>query len=388
MLVLVLSNLAMGPAVVLCFVRGGRGHKEGVHVGGSGSDGSGILLVVGTVLCMSATSSMFYHLCDVDAVCVGGLSFESWQIFDVLFSIVSMVFVILYYSPISIEVPGGTGTDWGPGISGAGPIPIPIPGNSYERVTGSGIVTGTGSEAEAETGAPLDMLVPVDADNEVAETTLGVVDGSVSLDADVDADGPILPATHPDKSNTNTLTILSVERGSMCCVSLSLLVLGIIIAPVCNEPTNPVNVVTGLVCSFVLVLLYWCYYFVCVSLGSGLGTGNVDRGVGVTGRSCDCGCECEEECVCSASTGRRRGVGKGKHPTYLSLWRTVLGGVSAVVGMGSFAFQSADGYWVVHSVWHVCMMAAAYFLVSGRDDSVEFIKSAFVRFVASKRVQM
>lgn len=50
-----------------------------------------------------------------------------------------------------------------------------------------------------------------------------------------------------------------------------------------------------------------------------------------------------------------------------SLVLAPLGGmVAGLLGLTAFALQGRDNYYIMHSVWHVCMMAAAYLLVFGR----------------------
>lgn len=59
--------------------------------------------LISMLLTSSATSSALYHLCDTDVWCVGGLNFKSLQIYDILFSTVSVAAVILHHSPWSSD---------------------------------------------------------------------------------------------------------------------------------------------------------------------------------------------------------------------------------------------------------------------------------------------
>lgn len=53
------------------------------------------------LLSTSALSSAFFHLCNTEAYCLAGLSYLSIQVMDVLFSTLSIVAMIVYYSPIT-----------------------------------------------------------------------------------------------------------------------------------------------------------------------------------------------------------------------------------------------------------------------------------------------
>lgn len=77
---LVISNFAMLPAVLLSF------HHE--------------LYVIVVGLITASVSSGVYHLCDMDAICLVNLSFESLHVLDVLFTSGMISMLILYYAPI------------------------------------------------------------------------------------------------------------------------------------------------------------------------------------------------------------------------------------------------------------------------------------------------
>lgn len=59
-MVLVLSNFAVFPGAMLAFQRQ--------------------VPVLGCILTASGVASIFYHLCDCDIWCIGGLSFQSLQV--------------------------------------------------------------------------------------------------------------------------------------------------------------------------------------------------------------------------------------------------------------------------------------------------------------------
>ena len=80
---LVLSNLAMLPGILFAYFH----HMP----------------LFSILLSSSATSSALYHLCDTDVWCMGGLSFKSLQIYDILFSTVSVASVIMHHSPWSSD---------------------------------------------------------------------------------------------------------------------------------------------------------------------------------------------------------------------------------------------------------------------------------------------
>lgn len=78
---LTLSNLAMLPGILLAYFHN--------------------MALFSILLTSSATSSALYHLCDTDVYCIGGLSFKSLQIIDILFSTVSVATIIVHHSPVS-----------------------------------------------------------------------------------------------------------------------------------------------------------------------------------------------------------------------------------------------------------------------------------------------
>lgn len=80
---LVLSNLAMLPGILFAYFHN--------------------MPLFSILLSSSATSSALYHLCDTDVWCMGGLSFKSLQIYDILFSTVSVAAVIMHHSPWSAD---------------------------------------------------------------------------------------------------------------------------------------------------------------------------------------------------------------------------------------------------------------------------------------------
>eukprot|EP01032_Pedospumella_encystans_P019672 gene19672-22372_t len=80
-LILTLSNLMMVPAVLLSVACE--------------------LPFVATLLGSSAVASSVYHLCDIDVYCLGGLSFHSLQVMDILFSICCIASILLLYAPVS-----------------------------------------------------------------------------------------------------------------------------------------------------------------------------------------------------------------------------------------------------------------------------------------------
>lgn len=81
-LLLLLTNAAMIPAVVMAY-----------------RIGHGIAMMVMVMLLTSSMASAVYHLCDLDLWCVGGVSFTSLQVYDVLFSSLSMSVLIGSLSP-------------------------------------------------------------------------------------------------------------------------------------------------------------------------------------------------------------------------------------------------------------------------------------------------
>lgn len=78
---LALSNLAMLPGILFSYFHN--------------------MALFSILLTSSATSSALYHLCDTDVYCIGGLSFKSLQITDILFSTVCVATIIMHHSPLS-----------------------------------------------------------------------------------------------------------------------------------------------------------------------------------------------------------------------------------------------------------------------------------------------
>lgn len=81
---LVLSNFAMIPAIILAF--------------------SFQFYFVAMGLSVSSFGSAIYHLCDTDAYCAFGLSFQSLQVLDILFCTSMIAIILLLYAPITKDI--------------------------------------------------------------------------------------------------------------------------------------------------------------------------------------------------------------------------------------------------------------------------------------------
>jgi hypothetical protein len=57
-----------------------------------------------------------------------------------------------------------------------------------------------------------------------------------------------------------------------------------------------------------------------------------------------------------------------------SLRYTIVGGILGGSGLMCFAIQDRETYWYVHSIWHMCMMFAAYMLVIGRKEFFAYLE--------------
>lgn len=58
------------------------------------------LFMLAMCVFLAAASSSLYHLCDMGVVCVGGLSYSSYQVFDVLFCLLTVGVTCLHHSPL------------------------------------------------------------------------------------------------------------------------------------------------------------------------------------------------------------------------------------------------------------------------------------------------
>jgi hypothetical protein len=59
------------------------------------------LYLIGIGLTFSMLASCIYHLCDTDLFCLMDLSFNSLQVFDILFCNVMIVAILIFYAPIA-----------------------------------------------------------------------------------------------------------------------------------------------------------------------------------------------------------------------------------------------------------------------------------------------
>jgi hypothetical protein len=59
------------------------------------------LYLIGIGLTFSMVASCIYHLCDTDLFCLMELSFNSLQVFDILFCNVMVVAILIFYAPIA-----------------------------------------------------------------------------------------------------------------------------------------------------------------------------------------------------------------------------------------------------------------------------------------------
>lgn len=73
---------------------------------------------------------------------------------------------------------------------------------------------------------------------------------------------------------------------------------------------------------------------------------------------------------------RQDGASRSIIPPTTKTWNQLryglMGGCLGLAGFLCFSLQDKDNYWLVHSVWHACMMSAAYFVVKGRKGFFAF----------------
>jgi hypothetical protein len=59
---------------------------------------------------------------------------------------------------------------------------------------------------------------------------------------------------------------------------------------------------------------------------------------------------------------------------YCSLWLTIVGILSAVLGIVFFATQTRENYWILHSCWHTFVMFSSYLLIRGRNTFIVTVR--------------
>ena len=78
------SNLVVYPGIVICI--------------------ENRLIMLAAALLLAGGSSIVYHLCDMDVVCIGGLGYAAYQVFDFFFCLLSTSLVVLHHAPVTTEV--------------------------------------------------------------------------------------------------------------------------------------------------------------------------------------------------------------------------------------------------------------------------------------------
>ena len=78
------SNLVVYPGIVICI--------------------ENRLIMLAAALLLAGGSSIVYHLCDMDVVCIGGLGYAAYQVFDIFFCLLSTSLVVLHHAPVTTEV--------------------------------------------------------------------------------------------------------------------------------------------------------------------------------------------------------------------------------------------------------------------------------------------
>jgi hypothetical protein len=339
---LVISNLAMIPSLFLC-------HKVECW----------ILLVV---LSASMTSSMLYHICDTEVYCAG-VAFDTWQVVDNLFCILSITSLILYYAPVSstwfstvvfvfmamlVSPVSSAPTNPMNGIGGA-LLAIAIVGLQWAKY----IYWNKDSPVDVDV---FDQIRNDDEDNndygndynpsdskKQLKTKFGNYvavqpddeEGAAGADTDEEISN-LIAFSHKD-SEIGASTTGSPTRGrSRDRQELELT----------NVRSSPSQ----------------------VSRRTAVGNSSVgvNENPGIrTGSSSEDSISAHSASVMSSWVS----VG-----TILRICmqcrrsRPTIGAVLVTVGIASFANQNKDNYWLLHSMWHICMMLGGYIMLLSRNS--------------------
>ena len=207
--------------------------------------------------------------------------------------------------------------------------------------------------------------------------------------------------------------------------ALVLATVGMLAAPISNDPTNALNIILAIVCSVLLTLLLWLLHTLhaenstlykwlqsCFGYTVHAALNNNNKGqsrrskytiVAEDSQHGDIelsttvspiaetkhGGEVEDSAKSDSPEMRyaeeyscRRSIASIYSfcldvPHYLYDLRYCLSGlILSITGLMCFAVQSRVSYWYVHSLWHVFVMSSSLLLVKGRGDFMEMIEYA------------
>jgi len=298
-LILTLSNLAMIPAVLLSV--------------------AGQLPFVATVLGLSASASGVYHLCDIDVYCIGGLSFHSLQVMDILFSIGAISCILLMYAPVTRSCHAALS------LLCIGLLVPPVadlptsPANLALSLTfalavlalGWGLVLNSSVKRGRGVHIVGGMFVNSTTDPFLCDTNTLLGPQNPAVSTTVGRSTEVRNDVHY-ASIANSSPDVSIHDGSGG-NDVEMVALGGNGADTCSEPVDPADP------------------------------------AGVLGA--------DPPCLTLCAPGVQRA------------WVLPALGLSVgLAGLMCFALQARESYYILHSMWHVFMMIAAYFLVQGRIE--------------------
>lgn len=270
------------------------------------------LITVG--LTASSLSSAVYHLCDTEVYCLAGVSFEAWHVLDVLFSVAMIATVVLFLAPISRSLHAACS------VAVLSLILAPV----IDDPTNAAVLGLTVFLSIAATlllwVTHLRRLTPPtsSSSSSLLPSSTAAVDGGPSYASVPMFSDESTRSTEDSDDATTTMTMSSDDRGDIEMEALSSGSSG-------STSVNPLHRTAA--------------------------DGGSDPIPSMT-----------------TATVRLRPETAPLSVTALlheSLDLVIAAGIGTV-GLSSYALDNRTNYWYVHSLWHMCMMTAAFFLLRGR----------------------
>lgn len=305
-LLLVSSNIAAMPGIVL------SAHHH--------------LFMLAMCIFLAALSSSLYHLCDMGVLCVGGLSYASYQVFDVLFCLTTVGVVCVHHSPLGTEAISALTI-----LIIAAIVPGVVHDATHPMTVVSSVVVSFGLLlcTWLNYSARLAVRTRRRAKGETRDARLGRHKSDIDPSDEVDED-------------------IGVELGSL------------------HSPSSSAAVSGGV-----------------ESEGVGLLSGRAKGEKSVmhdsikfdeTRKQQDIE---DNEALMAARALFAENKSLVAKLRFLSreLRPALFGGFIALMGLAAFLSQTRENYSITHSIWHVCVMLSTYFFIAGRRAVIRNIRA-------------
>lgn len=167
---------------------------------------------------------------------------------------------------------------------------------------------------------------------------------------------------------------------------LSFVYMAALVLCVTRDPTSAASVILTFVLILVVVAVSYVHYFLFVSHVGSMGSPTQKRGGEVYVQVQDDGEGDMELSAAAQSQSQLQEPSSANLASEVpSLYKGVLtalhrcrysiaGGVCGVLGLTCFALQAAGDYYVLHSLWHLGMMLAAFCMLRGREDWMDLLQ--------------